>query len=80
VSGLSRIVTEARIRAAVNAITRDPDPEPTHDYQADPQSGAGNCVCGMAEAHRRHPHAFRAAASDPTRCVCALPAEARCHR
>ena len=25
-----------------------------HPYQRDPQSGAGNCICGRHEGHRLH--------------------------
>lgn len=56
----------------------------THPYQRDPQSGAGNCTCGAAEHHFRHPHTFRAgvtyrATGDGAtpmrtgRCVCSRP-------
>lgn len=44
-----------------------------HPYERDPQSGAGNCACGAAQHHRRHPHLFRQALGSE-RCVCALPA------
>jgi hypothetical protein len=58
-----------------------------HDYERDPQSGAGNCKCGAAEHHRRHPHDFRrarpSAAMLPLRtldvCVCGQRAEAAQH-
>lgn len=61
-----------------------------HDYQADPQSGAGNCTCGAAEHHRRHPHPFwrispqygmATILSTGTldTCVCGLRAEADQH-
>lgn len=43
-----------------------------HDYQPDPQSGAGNCVCGAQLAHRWHPHQFTAAADRVHVCVCGL--------
>jgi hypothetical protein len=76
---LARMAEAGRAYAIVSEVTRDPDPEPTHDYERSPHSGAGNCVCGMAEHHRRHPHEFWAAASDETHCVCALPRGARCH-
>lgn len=52
---------------------------PTHKYDRDPQSGAGNCVCGASERHRRHPHVWMPALTDPRLCVCALPLVARCH-
>lgn len=62
----------------------------SHRYAADPQSGAGNCVCGASEHHRRHPHDFRRAlplaataailsAGTLDLCVCGLPAEAEPH-
>ena len=76
---LERIARAIHGHQQVAALTGDPDPEPKHPYQADPQSGAGNCVCGAAEHHRHHPHAFLASGSDPNRCVCALPATARVH-
>ena len=66
-------------RAVVNELVRDPDPEPKHDYERDRQSGAGNCVCGSPERHRRHPHDFMAADANPELCGCALPATARVH-
>jgi hypothetical protein len=78
-SRLQQIAEAGRAYAVVAELTRDPDPEPTHAYQADRQSGAGNCVCGYAEHHRRHPHTFRPMRSFKGRCVCALPAGARCH-
>jgi hypothetical protein len=76
---LGRIIEEAAIHSTVSRLTRDPDPAPRHPYAPDPQSGAGNCTCGMAEAHRHHPHVFTPARSDPTSCVCALPETGRCH-
>ena len=56
----------------------------THEYKADPQSGAGNCVCGAAERHRRHPHDFVRAwnplmAERRDHCTCGLPPEADQH-
>lgn len=53
-----------------------------HEYRADPQSGAGNCVCGATESHRRHPHDFRRAAAryaGKDVCVCGLPPEFSLH-
>ena len=46
-----------------------------HVYEADPQSGAGNCTCGAPERHPRHPHAFVKAWGgvrhvDEPRCTC----------
>ena len=76
---LERIARAIHARQQVNALTRDPDPAPTHEYEADPQSGAGNCVCGAAERNRRHPHVAMPAASAPHLCTCALPLDARCH-
>lgn len=57
----------------------------THEYNPDPQSGAGNCTCGAAERHRAHPHEFMRAASSPPRgsatvCTCALPLSHEIHR
>lgn len=77
---LARLVEAGRAYAIVSEVTRDPNPTPTHAYQLDLQSGAGNCVCGMAEHHRRHPHEFLAAASNPSLCVCILPREALVHQ
>lgn len=52
----------------------------THPYTPDPQSGAGNCTCGMAERHRTHPHTYmRAAYTTADLCTCALPPDADCH-
>lgn len=53
---------------------------PAHPYNRDPQSGAGNCVCGMALRHRRHWHEYMPAAGHPDICTCALPKDAPCHR
>lgn len=54
-----------------------------HSYSRDPQSGAGNCVCGGAERHRRHPHLFLHGAPEYGGnryiCTCGLPPEAPCH-
>jgi len=55
-----------------------------HAYQRDPQSGAGNCICGAAEEHRRHPHDFRRAWNPlrPTQneyCVCGRLPEDKIH-
>lgn len=46
---------------------------PLHEYQRDPHSNAGNCVCGMAEESRSHPHPYTQAYRSNT-CVCARPA------
>jgi hypothetical protein len=48
-----------------------------HRYQSDPHSGAGNCVCGNPERHRRHPHEFMRAqsvvpAGSRSICTCGL--------
>ena len=43
-----------------------------HEYESDPQSGAGNCVCGYAERHRKHFHNFVPAMSQPDICTCGL--------
>lgn len=77
---LARLAEAGRAYAVISEVTRDPNPAPTHAYQSDPQSGAGNCVCGAAEHHRLHPHDFLPAASNPAFCVCALPPEALPHR
>jgi hypothetical protein len=51
-----------------------------HTYQRDSQSGAGNCTCGAAERHRRHPHLFLSAMRHEQQlCTCGLPPEATCH-
>lgn len=49
-----------------------------HEYQEDRQSGAGNCTCGAAKNHMRHPHAFLKAARFP-HCVCTQAADAPIH-
>jgi hypothetical protein len=56
-----------------------------HAYERSPHSGAGNCVCGVPERHRRHPHEFmRALIAEPkgsqTLCTCALPLVHPIHR
>lgn len=56
-----------------------------HAYVKDAQSGAGNCVCGAAERHVRHPHEFvRAWRQEPkgseTRCTCSRPLSDPIHR
>lgn len=51
-----------------------------HLYQSDPQSGAGNCVCGMAENHREHPHEFVPILKQHDLCVCGLPYETEPHQ
>jgi hypothetical protein len=79
-STLSKLVNAIHAHMIVSELIRDPDPEPKHRYQRDPHSGAGNCVCGAAERHRRHPHEFLAMGSNPTLCTCTLPREAKCHR
>ena len=76
---LARLAQAGHAHAIVSELTRDPDPRPTHQYEADPASGAGNCRCGGPERHRRHPHEFMAAASRPDLCTCALPRTATCH-
>ena len=51
-----------------------------HSYQRDPQSGAGNCVCGAAERHARHPHEFTLPAYGGSNfCCCTQPEWAPCH-
>lgn len=49
-----------------------------HDYQRSPHSGAGNCDCGAAEHHVRHPHAYRQAANFAA-CVCTRDADDPVH-
>jgi len=51
-----------------------------HIYLKDPQSGAGNCTCGAAERHRRHPHEFVAILKQHELCTCGLPFEAEPHQ
>lgn len=77
---LARLAEAGHAHSIVSEVTRDPNPAPSHAYQRDPQSGAGNCTCGMAERHRRHPHEFMPTASRPDLCVCALPPEALPHQ
>lgn len=77
---LARLTEAGHARSVVSEVTRDPNPAPTHAFRADPQSGAGNCVCGMGEHHRRHPHNFMPSLSWPDLCVCALPPEALPHQ
>jgi hypothetical protein len=43
-----------------------------HRYTADPASGAGNCKCGAAERHKRHPHLPMPMASNPLSCTCGV--------
>lgn len=50
-----------------------------HNYEADPQSGAGNCKhCARPQEDRRHPHVYRKAAQIRA-CVCTLPKSALIH-
>jgi hypothetical protein len=79
-STLAKLVNSIHAHMIVSELTRDPDPEPKHEYQRSPHSGAGNCVCGAAERHRRHPHGFIAADSKPELCTCGLPCDAKCHQ
>lgn len=62
---------------------RTVDSATTHAYKADSQSGAGNCVCGASERHRRHPHdyvrAYTVKSDAPVLCTCGLPREAAQH-
>lgn len=56
-----------------------------HPYVHDPKSGAGNCWCGAAERHARHPHGFmKAASAEPrgsaTLCTCSKPLSDPIHR
>ena len=50
-----------------------------HNYEADPQSGAGNCVCGRPRDNKNHPHEFRKA-KNFSFCVCLKPADALVHQ
>lgn len=75
---LERLHQAGRAHAVVSELTRDPDPDPHHYYVRSPHSGAGNCMCGVGEHHRRHPHAFLEAY--PGKCVCTLPPQAKVHR
>lgn len=50
-----------------------------HLYNPDPQSGAGNCTCGLPERHRKHFHKFMAAQDYHDLCTCALGPTAFCH-
>ena len=51
-----------------------------HPYSRDPQSGAGNCVCGRQERHKIHPHAFMLSGTPGiNNCVCTEPYGAHCH-
>jgi hypothetical protein len=43
-----------------------------HTFTPHPASGAGNCVCGGAERHRRHPHEPMPRASNEYECVCGV--------
>jgi hypothetical protein len=49
-----------------------------HEYKSDPQSGAGNCVCGHEERNLRHFHEF-VKAMDSDICTCGLPAISTIH-
>lgn len=51
---------------------------PLHEYQRDPYSNAGNCVCGMDYESRSHPHPYTQAYRSNT-CVCAHPASHPIH-
>lgn len=51
----------------------------SHAYDGDPQSGAGNCRCGGAREHVRHPHDFTPRANDTHLCVCGRPRHSRPH-
>jgi len=46
-----------------------------HPYDRDPQSNAGNCRCGRAEAEKIHPHEAVPALHNPYLCVCGDPCE-----
>jgi hypothetical protein len=52
-----------------------------HEYEKDTHSGAGNCTCGAAERHARHPHMYLRGLwpSGGEKCTCGLPPEADQH-
>lgn len=62
-AGPPKVTQTARTGDVVNYLD-------DHAYDRDPQSGAGNCQCGRAHEHVKHPHDFRPRASDKRRCVC----------
>lgn len=76
---LARLAFAGQAHAEIGRMVRDPDPEPRHEYEPSPHSNAGNCVCGMHEHHRWHPHEFTPARAQPDLCVCALGPTAKCH-
>lgn len=51
-----------------------------HNFEQDPQSGAGNCkVCQDAKETHKHPHTF-SKARDHVFCVCGNPQRALLHQ
>jgi hypothetical protein len=50
----------------------------THEYDRDPHSNAGNCLCGLHYESHRHPHPFTQSYRSNT-CVCAQAASAPIH-
>jgi hypothetical protein len=51
-----------------------------HNFEQDPQSGAGNCKeCNDAKETHKHPHEFRKA-RDHMFCVCGSPKRALLHQ
>jgi len=50
-----------------------------HEYQRDPHSGAGNCICGAPAQWQRHPHQFEPSRTRHDLCTCTLPREAGVH-
>ena len=52
-----------------------------HNYESDPQSGAGNCKrCQNPEHHRRHPHPYKEARDFRRVCVCGGTTHALIHK
>ncbi|MEV5977535.1 hypothetical protein [Streptomyces sp. NPDC052114] len=51
---------------------------PTHEYDPDPHSNAGNCRCGLHLESHRHPHPYTQARRSNA-CVCAQPPGAAIH-
>jgi len=60
-------------------MTPSPFVNQVHNYEADPQSGAGNCKCAWPKESVYHPHIFRKAAWQ-TGCVCGKTSRALIHQ
>lgn len=74
-------ISEKRQASKLTLVPIDSAPRSvirTHAYEKDSQSGAGNCICGANEHHRRHPHEYMQARGFD-HCVCALPKNAPQH-